>query len=237
MTGSDFNSWLKYHTTRFSGLVTWFGKFSDVSRGPLDPTKAEIAGAWEQILTGVDLADAKAATDQLASGEAEFSDRGFDCHPRDVRRLARSVKERRCPSTYTPLPPREYPRPGGDVGVIGLGAALQQLRDGTNLDDLNLGGHDDAVSCLLCRDSETIRIYDHVCTAAARRGEEINPRMIATAAAACTCKAGDRWTKATKRFNPRVHVRCDEITPNDRGAELCDGVAAQMAGQAFTGDF
>ena len=88
MTTTEFPIWLKHHISRFTGCGAWLSKFPIRERHALDVTSTDVRDAWERIIRDVDLADANAATDALADGTEEFSDRGYDCHPRDVRRVA-----------------------------------------------------------------------------------------------------------------------------------------------------
>jgi len=88
MTKPEFDEWLAFHFSRFTGAASWLGKFPAKSRFVGDPTQMSTMEAWYGIVRACELKFAKEATQLLAIGQEEFSERGFDCHPRCVRAIA-----------------------------------------------------------------------------------------------------------------------------------------------------
>lgn len=88
MTKLEFDEWLAFHFSRFTGCTGWLGKFPTTPRFTADPTQKSIIDGWREILIPADLKHAKMASQLLAVGEETFPDRGYDCHPSTVRRIA-----------------------------------------------------------------------------------------------------------------------------------------------------
>lgn len=88
MNKPDFDEWLGFHFSRFTGCASWLGKYPANPRFNGDPTQKSIIDGWRDILKSIELKHAKEATQLLATGVEEFSERGFDCHPRCVRAIA-----------------------------------------------------------------------------------------------------------------------------------------------------
>jgi hypothetical protein len=88
MNHDEFRIWMKHHATCFTAVGVHLMKFPETARSESEISRRDVLAAWEKVLANVALVEAIAATDALASGEESFSDKGFDCHPRDVRRIA-----------------------------------------------------------------------------------------------------------------------------------------------------
>jgi len=141
MTNAEFSVWLRYHLTAFTGADAWLESF----KGQID--RAAVCERWAKILGPVDLDAALAATDALAAGDEKFSDRGYDCHPRDVRRIAGQARVRK--------------------GFTSRGEELRAQRF--------IGGPDGrpqrVYRCSDCRDTGVVLVWDACCYNAALRGE------------------------------------------------------------------
>ena len=74
MDSSEFREWLDYHRKAYPGLVPWL------------KTNDGQSEHWERILGQITLPQAKAATDDLVSGEDQ--PKGYGEHPRWIRRIA-----------------------------------------------------------------------------------------------------------------------------------------------------
>lgn len=88
MTNPEFAEWIDHHFSRFTGCTGWLSKFPTNSRHLGDPTQKSIIDGWREVLRPTALVHAKAASSRLASGEESFPDKGYDCHPSSVRRIA-----------------------------------------------------------------------------------------------------------------------------------------------------
>jgi hypothetical protein len=85
VTDKEFHDWFAYHLSCFTGIAAWLDK---ATKGTSAPSRKDILARWYGVLRGVTLADAKAATLQIHSGEVE-EPKGFDRHPAAVRRLCK----------------------------------------------------------------------------------------------------------------------------------------------------
>ncbi|MBN2579131.1 MAG: hypothetical protein JXB10_09085 [Pirellulales bacterium] len=98
MTHEEFQEWLVFHKSCFTGIDAWLEK---VIRGENAPSLKAILGRWFDVLKDVPLRDAKNATMKIHSGEAA-EPKGYDRHPSAVRAIAGKNRPRRCAE----LPPR-----------------------------------------------------------------------------------------------------------------------------------
>ena len=78
MTTNDFREWYTYHCGAFPGVADW------MKRHP------ETIKFWEMPFEHVELADAKAATREMAAGDLE-EPRGFSQHAKLIARRAREI--------------------------------------------------------------------------------------------------------------------------------------------------
>lgn len=88
MNKPDFDEWLGFHFSRFTGCASWLQKFPSSPRFEGDPTQKSVVDGWREVLSRVELKHCKTATQLLAIGEEDFPERGFDCHARTVRAIA-----------------------------------------------------------------------------------------------------------------------------------------------------
>lgn len=88
MTNLDFDDWLAFHFSRFTGCASWLAKFPISPRFVGDPTQRSVIDGWREAMRLVELKHAKTASQLLAVGEEQFPDKGYDCHPSTVRRIA-----------------------------------------------------------------------------------------------------------------------------------------------------
>lgn len=88
MTDSEFNDWLKYHFSRFTGAASWLAKFPAISLESGAPTQKSVIDGWRDTLRTSNYEHSKTASHRLAAGEESFLDRGYDCHPMTVRAIA-----------------------------------------------------------------------------------------------------------------------------------------------------
>lgn len=86
MTENDFETWLAYHRAAFPSLGDWLRKHPETLR------------FWELPFADVDLAHAKAATDEMASGDLD-EPRGYSQHARVIAKRARQIGYGRRQST------------------------------------------------------------------------------------------------------------------------------------------
>lgn len=84
MYTNEFNEWLRYHCAAFTGILPWFKKQPDIQ---------ETKGHWERTLIGIDLKEAKEATDIMMRDENEIPE-GYSLHPSRIRRICRSGRQR-----------------------------------------------------------------------------------------------------------------------------------------------
>lgn len=136
MTGDEFDAWFAYHAAAFTGVLSWLDTF-----GAGEVTRDSILGHWAKTLADVPYVDAKRATDALAAGDEKFSERGFDSHPRDVRRVSFALRRRR-----------------------GAGSRAQEIRRPVYVDGRR------AYHCDACRDTGFVEVWAKRCVAAARQG-------------------------------------------------------------------
>lgn len=78
MTSNDFRDWYAYHSKAFPGVADWIRKHPDTLQ------------FWELPFAGVDLADAKQATKEMATGDLE-EPRGFGQHAKTIAKRAREI--------------------------------------------------------------------------------------------------------------------------------------------------
>ena len=138
MNAHEFSDWFSFHSVRFTGVGSWLAKFPDEKpRSEAEPiTKRAILKAWRGILADVSLDAATQASEALANGDESFSERGFDCHPRDVRRVAIGIRRSSGGSDRTQRyigGERTYACPEClDTGaiVVALAKSLRAARDG-----------------------------------------------------------------------------------------------------------
>lgn len=93
MTWDEFQEWLVYHASGFTGLHSWLSKMPEnraVARSESEPTQHDVLQRWYRCLDDVDLKDAKRASDSLLSGD-EAEPRGYDKHPAAVAAIARRL--------------------------------------------------------------------------------------------------------------------------------------------------
>ena len=88
MTNPDFDEWLAFHFSRFTACAGWLAKFPVTPRHLGDPTQRTVIDGWRETMRPVELKHAKTASQLLAVGEESFPDKGYDCHPSTVRRIA-----------------------------------------------------------------------------------------------------------------------------------------------------
>lgn len=88
MTNPEFDEWLGFHFSRFTGAAGWLGRFPVSPRFVADPTQKSTLDSWRDIMRPTELKHAKTASQLLAVGEESFPDKGYDCHPSTVRRIA-----------------------------------------------------------------------------------------------------------------------------------------------------
>ena len=78
MVEADFKAWLRYHVEAFPSLADWLKK---------NPGTVTF---WEKPFSDVSLDDAKAATDEMASGELDEPN-GYGKHPKVIAKRARQI--------------------------------------------------------------------------------------------------------------------------------------------------
>lgn len=78
MTSNDFEAWIAYHSAAFPTIGDWLRKHPETVR------------FWEKAFDGIDLRDAKAATDEMASGKLD-EPKGYSSHPRVISKRAREL--------------------------------------------------------------------------------------------------------------------------------------------------
>lgn len=81
MNRQEFEVWLDYHTVRFSGVLEWLRKQND-PRATKD--------AWANVMGGLTLTEAKAASDQLFAADRDPP--YPDGHPRTIIGLAKGSR-------------------------------------------------------------------------------------------------------------------------------------------------
>jgi hypothetical protein len=174
MTHDEFRLWTKHHLTTFTGCAGWLSRFPKTARSEIDPTQPDILAAWESVLKFTDLDDARAATDALAAGEDQFSEKtGYDHHPRDVRRVARAI--------------------AGNRHSEQNAGKLRRMIDGQ-----------ETFACVQCFDDGAIHCIHTKSIIAAASGKLIHPVHNPEGTVpfyecirACTCEAGNRWRAST----------------------------------------
>lgn len=100
MTDREFREWLDYHKAGFTGLGKFLASLPTVG-GDDGPGRTEVLTRWARCLRDTDLADAKAASDLLFSGE-EADPKGYDRHPAAVREIARRITKRKPTASHEP---------------------------------------------------------------------------------------------------------------------------------------
>ena len=80
MQTAEFQLWIDHHRTAFTGFSEWLSRH---------PDRLSLLGIWQRLLRNVELADAKAATEALLSGE-EPEPMGYDRHVRSVLSYAKN---------------------------------------------------------------------------------------------------------------------------------------------------
>ena len=78
MNKSEVIEWINYHSDAFPSVGDWIVKHQEAIR------------FWEKPFTDVSLDDAKAATDEMASGELD-EPRGYSQHPKVIAKRARQI--------------------------------------------------------------------------------------------------------------------------------------------------
>lgn len=78
MTSNDVVDWIRYHSDAFPSVGDWIGKHPETVK------------FWGKAFDGVDLRDAKAATDEMASGKLD-EPKGYSSHPRVISKRAREL--------------------------------------------------------------------------------------------------------------------------------------------------
>lgn len=85
MTSNDFAEWARYHGDAFPSLADWLEKHPETLK------------FWAKALDGVDVRDAKTATDEMASGRLD-EPKGFGQHPKVIAARARQIGASRAAS-------------------------------------------------------------------------------------------------------------------------------------------
>jgi hypothetical protein len=70
--------WIRYHSDAFPSVGDWIGKHPETVK------------FWGKAFDGVDLRDAKAATDEMAAGKLD-EPKGYSSHPRVISKRAREL--------------------------------------------------------------------------------------------------------------------------------------------------
>ncbi len=78
MTTNDFQEWYAYHSKAFPGVADWMKKHPETIR------------FWEMPFEHVELADAKAASREMVTGDLE-EPKGFGQHAKAIARRAREI--------------------------------------------------------------------------------------------------------------------------------------------------
>ncbi len=78
MTSNDFQTWVDYHSAAFPAVADWLRKHPETVK------------FWAKALDGAELRDAKAATDEMATGTLE-EPKGYGQHPRVITKRAREI--------------------------------------------------------------------------------------------------------------------------------------------------
>lgn len=104
MTYDEFQTWLAFHKSCFTGIDAWLTK---VVVGENAPTMKAILGRWYEVLKDVSLRDAKNATMKIYSGEA-LEPKGYDRHPAAIRLIAGKHRPRRDYNTLPKVVNGEY---------------------------------------------------------------------------------------------------------------------------------
>lgn len=94
MTQTEFQEWLKYHRSRYTGLSKFISGLPKVSTSEVEPTRDDVMAAWYYALKDVELEDATAATDAMHRGDYA-EPKGWDRHPSAIRAIATNGKETR----------------------------------------------------------------------------------------------------------------------------------------------
>lgn len=219
MTRTEFTDWFSYHTARFTGVSSWLSKFPQQPRREGEPTQSSIVDAWFNTLRHTPLEDAKHGTDVLHSGDEQFPDKGFDCHPMAVRRAAIGASnERRASKTAS-----RYLMAGEPTYRCWLcqDAGTRRIVHPVSI-----------VSAreFMTVDGETLLKLFH-------RME--NPKGsvdLMSAVVACVCEAGDRWLRfLVQRFDGAKHLEWNDT--EDQWQSVTDfAEKSRNVGREFNAD-
>ena len=89
MNDAEFERWFGFHASRFTSIGAWLANLAKGVKHRGAVSVDDVLAAWRDTLSDVALEDAMRATRSLAAGDEEFPEKGCDCHPTTVRRLAR----------------------------------------------------------------------------------------------------------------------------------------------------
>jgi hypothetical protein len=94
MTTDDFQRWMTYHQSKFTGVMKWLASYPKDADDEYTVTRSSIATAWYTMLRPIDLEQAKLATDLMGNPDHP-EPKGFDRHPQAILAICHVVKRRR----------------------------------------------------------------------------------------------------------------------------------------------
>lgn len=94
MTTDEFQRWMTYHQSKFTGVIKWLASFPDDSDDEYTVTRSSIATSWFTMLRSLDLDQAKLATDLMGNPDHP-EPKGFDRHPQAILGICHGIKRRK----------------------------------------------------------------------------------------------------------------------------------------------
>ncbi len=196
MTNQEFKTLIHYFGTSFPDV---HAKIKALENG------TETLAAWQRVLGGLELSDAKAAVDSLLAGK-EPQPFQWSAYPSLIRKLAErtAVKRRTQPASLEPLRPgkhsmvgmldcvRECVKAGMDTPT-----ALAEMNRRFPVDDSDYN----PVRCLTCMDHGMVDVWDSRSTEAAMvPGATIKRHR---SIVLCTCRASEKYQAQSEQLSGR----------------------------------
>lgn len=227
MNRNEFNQWWKYHATAFPDTAAWLGKL---------PDQVATLEVWADVLSDVELRDAKAVTMRLAAGE----DEPLPAYEREqtaayVKRLCWQNRNRRKARERAAL--HRIREPGGRPAPVAgsmaklLLTVIEGRESGKSADEIRAEcekllpvreGEDrrERFACFHCLDSGVVEVWaPHTVAFVRDEGQLPEPGFhLRTCVVACHCERGERYPHmASKhRYDPERFCRCRAGDMNDQ---------------------